>query len=114
MERKVSLPVVYGGKLSKEEMSNLDRTVGKPADSEDVDIHFNQYVPDQNLVGRSAQLEDVEYEDEDDEEILKSSSSGKSGGGMFQRFFENDLECNGEVFNQGIESKQTTVHSLKL
>ena len=29
MERKVSLPVVYGGKLSKEEMNNLDRTVGK-------------------------------------------------------------------------------------
>ena len=29
VERKVSLPVVYGGKLSKEEMNNLDRTVGK-------------------------------------------------------------------------------------
>jgi len=77
-------PVVYGGKLSKEEINNLDRTVGKPSDSEDVDIHFNQYVPDQNLVGRSAQLEDVEYED--DEEMLKSSSSGKSGGGMFSMF----------------------------
>ena len=80
-------PVVYGGKLSKEEMNNLDRTVGKPTDSEDVDIHFNQYVPDQNLVGRSAQLEDVEYEDdEDDEEMMKSSSSGKSGSGMFSMF----------------------------
>jgi len=77
-------PVVYGGKLSKEEMNNLDRTVGKPADSENVDIHFNQYVPDQNLVGKSAQLEDVEYED--DEEMLKSSSGGKSGGGMFSMF----------------------------
>eukprot|EP00091_Calanus_sinicus_P009053 TRINITY_DN21428_c0_g1_i1.p2 TRINITY_DN21428_c0_g1~~TRINITY_DN21428_c0_g1_i1.p2 ORF type:complete len:160 (-),score=67.85 TRINITY_DN21428_c0_g1_i1:683-1162(-) len=65
-------------------MNNLDRTVGKPTDAEDVDIHFNQYVPDQNLVGRSAQLEDVEYED--DEEMLKSSTSGKSGGGMFSMF----------------------------
>jgi len=78
-------PVVYGGKLSKEEMNSLDRTVGKPTESEDVDNHFNQYVPDKNLVGKSAQLEDVEYED-DEEEILKSSASGKSGGGMFSIF----------------------------
>ena len=80
-------PVVYGEKLSKTEMNNLDRTVGKPSDSEEVDIHFNQYVPDQNLVGKSAQLEDVEYEEDDEEEeMLKSSSSGKSGGGMFSMF----------------------------
>jgi len=79
-------PVVYGGKLSKTEMNNLDRTVGKPSDSEEVDIHFNQYVPDQNRVGKSAQLEDVEYEEDDEEEMLKSSSSGKSGGGMFSMF----------------------------
>jgi len=79
-------PVVYGGKLSKEEMNSLDRTVGKPTESEDVDIHFNQYVPDQNLVGRSAQLEDVEYDDDDEEEMLRSSSGGKSGGGMFSIF----------------------------
>lgn len=78
-------PVVYGGKLSKEEMNSLDRTVGKPTESEDVDNHFNQYVPDKNLVGKSAQLEDVEYED-DEEEIMKSSASGKSGGGMFSIF----------------------------
>ena len=77
---------MYGGKLSKTEMNNLDRTVGKPSDSEEVDIHFNQYVPNQNLVGKSAQLEDVEYEEEDEEEMLKSSSSGKSGGGMFSMF----------------------------
>merc|ERR1712244_186956 len=51
----------------------------------DVDNHFNQYVPDKNLVGKSAQLEDVEYED-DEEEIMKSSASGKSGGGMFSIF----------------------------
>jgi signal recognition particle receptor subunit alpha len=79
-------PVVYGGKLSKEEMNNLDRTVGKPQESEDVDIHFNQYVPDPNLVGSSAQLEDVYYED-DEEEMLKSNASGNSGGGgMFSMF----------------------------
>jgi len=77
---------VYGGKLSKEDMKNLDRTVGKPTDSEDVDIHFNQYVPDQNKVGQSAQLEDVEYDDDDEEEMLRSSSAGKSGGGMFSIF----------------------------
>ena len=62
-------------------MNNLGRTVGKSTDSEVVDIHFNLYVPDQNLVGRSAQLEDVEFVD--DEEMLMSSSSRKSGGGMF-------------------------------
>lgn len=79
-------PVVYGGKLSKEEMNNLDRTVGKPQESEDLDIHFNQYVPDPNLVGSSAQLEDVYYED-DEEEMLKSNASGNSGGGgMFSMF----------------------------
>merc|ERR1711942_346266 len=76
----------YGGKLSKEQMNSLDRTVGKPSESEDVDIHFNQYVPDQNLVGRSAQLEDVEYEEDDDEEVLRSSAGGKSGGSMFSIF----------------------------
>merc|ERR1719342_75137 len=27
-------PVVYGGKLSKEEMEKLDRTVGKPTDAD--------------------------------------------------------------------------------
>merc|ERR1712183_1191592 len=64
---------------------NLDRTVGKPEGEEETDIHFNQYVPNKDLVGRSAQLEDVEYED-DDEEILKSNSSSKSGGGMFSMF----------------------------
>ena len=78
-------PVVYGGKLSKAEMENLDRTVGKPEGEEETDIHFNQYVPNKDLVGRSAQLEDVEYED-DDEEILMSNSSSKSGGGMFSMF----------------------------
>merc|ERR1712096_54687 len=51
----------------------------------ETDIHFNQYVPNKDLVGRSAQLEDVEYED-DDEEILMSNSSSKSGGGMFSMF----------------------------
>lgn len=78
-------PVVYGGKLSKQEMDSLDRTVGKPTESEDVDNHFNQYVPDQTVVGTSAQLGEVEYEDYE-EEIVKSSSSGKSGGGMFSMF----------------------------
>jgi len=79
-------PVVYGGKLSKAEMNNLDRTVGKPeGSSEDTDIHFNQYVPNKDLVGRSATLEDVEYESED-EEMLQSTSNSKSGGGMFAMF----------------------------
>jgi len=78
-------PVVYGGKLSKAEMDNLDRTVGKPPDvGEEVDQHFNQYVPNKDLVG-NAQLEDVEYED-DEEEMLTSSSSSKSGSGMFSMF----------------------------
>jgi len=69
--------VVFGGKISKEAERQLDRTVGKPSDQPDVDIHEDQYVPNKSLVGRSAILESFEYEEEE--------VTGKSGG-MFSMF----------------------------
>jgi len=74
--------VVFGGKVSKEVERQLDRTVGKPSDQPEVDIHMDQYVPNKALVGRSANLEDVEYEEVSMEEV----QSGKSSGGMFSMF----------------------------
>ena len=82
-------PVMFGGKISKEMMENIDRTQGKPGDLPDVDIHLDQYVPNKDLVGKSATLASVGYEDYDDEEDgeeMKTDSSSKSGGGMFSMF----------------------------
>ena len=76
-------PVQFGGKISKNEMANIDRSQGKPGDNPDVDIHLDQYVPNKELVGKSATLGSVGYHDEDDE---KSGSGNKSGGGMFSMF----------------------------
>ena len=73
--------VVFGGKISKEAERELDRTVGKPGDQPDVDIHLDQYVPNKALVGQSATLESVEYEEVSVEEV-----SGKSEGGIFSMF----------------------------
>ena len=73
--------VVFGGKISKEAERELDRTVGKPGDLPDVDIHLDQYVPNKALVGQSATLESVEYEEVSVEEV-----SGKSEGGIFSMF----------------------------
>merc|ERR1712117_725799 len=70
-------------KISKNEMANIDRSQGKPGDNPDVDIHLDQYVPNKELVGKSATLGRVGYHDEDDE---KSGSGNKSGGGMFSMF----------------------------
>jgi len=80
-------PVVYGGKISKAEADKLDRTVGKPGDSV-VDIHFDQYVPNMDDIGRSANLGDVEYESEDEEYIEDTTTSNSTNGpqaksGMF-------------------------------
>jgi len=82
-------PVMFGGKISKEMMENIDRTQGKPGDLPDVDIHLDQYVPNKDLVGKSATLASVGYEDYDEEEDgeeMKADSSSKSGGGMFSMF----------------------------
>merc|ERR1740131_658361 len=80
-------PVVYGGKISKAEADKLDRTVGKPSDQQDsgVDIHFDQYVPNMDLVGHSANLEDVDYDSEDEEieETTSKATNGPSKSGMF-------------------------------
>lgn len=73
--------VVFGGKISKEAERQLDRTVGKPGDQPDVDIHRDQYVPNKALVGRSAILESVEYEDVNVEDVQSAKS-----GGMFSMF----------------------------
>ena len=79
-------PVMFGGKISKDQMANIDRTQGKPGDIPDVDIHLDQYVPNKDLVGNSATLGSVGYEYQDDDEDLKPGSSNKSGGGMFSMF----------------------------
>ena len=78
-------PVQFGGKISKSEMANIDRSQGKPGDNPDVDIHLDQYVPNKDLVGKSATLGSVGgYDDGDDD---KSGSGNKSsGGGMFSMF----------------------------
>ena len=52
--------VRFGGKISKEEMASLDRTVGKPEDGgPEVDIHLDQYLPDKGRIGKSATLGSV-------------------------------------------------------
>lgn len=79
-------PVQFGGKISKGEMANIDRSQGKPGDNPDVDIHLDQYVPNKDLVGKSATLGTVGgyYDDGDND---KSGSGNKSsGGGMFSMF----------------------------
>jgi len=76
-------PVQFGGKISKADMANIDRSQGKPGDSPDVDIHLDQYVPNKDLVGKSATLGSVgsQFSNDDDK-----SSENKSGGGMFSMF----------------------------
>merc|ERR1712107_893777 len=60
-------PVLYGGKVNKEEAKLLDRTVGKPED-QDQDNQLTQFVPDLNVVGKSKILGSVDYVSEDEEE----------------------------------------------
>ena len=77
-------PITMGGKVSKKDMESLDRTVGKPADAEDVDIHRALYVPDPNAVGSSATLGSVGgFDDTTNDDDFKSGSGGK---GMFSYF----------------------------
>lgn len=78
-------PVLYGGKINKEEAAKLDRTVDKPPEFGEEDNQMEQFLPDRTVLGKSSQLEDVEYssEDEEEEEAVGSGSSSKSGGGMF-------------------------------
>ena len=93
-------PVMFGGKVSKETMASIDRTVGKPGDDPEVDIHRQQYVPDPNVVGKSAKLGSVEYEEYNEEDYFKSDSS-KSGGGMFSMF--TNLVGNKAITRQDLE-----------
>jgi len=84
-------PVLYGGKINKDEAARLDRTVGKPSegevpDGEEVDIHFNQFLPNREVLGKSSVLEDVEYESEEEENMVSSGSKSSKGGGMFAMF----------------------------
>jgi len=78
-------PVLYGGKINKEEAAKLDRTVDKPPEFGEEDNQMEQFLPDRTVLGKSSQLEDVEYssEEEEEEEAVGSGSSSKSGGGMF-------------------------------
>ena len=76
-------PVLYGGKINKEEAKRLDRTVGKPGEDEVQDNHLNQFVPNMSVVGRSSNLGEVDYESE--EEMTSAKKTG-GGGGMFSMF----------------------------
>jgi len=78
--------VQFGGKISKAEMANIDRTQGKPGDNPDVDIHLDQYVPNKDLVGKSATLGSVGYNDVGGEDDKSGSGNKSSGGGMFSMF----------------------------
>jgi len=81
-------PVLYGGKVNKEEAKMLDRTVGKPEDQEQ-DNQLNQFVPDLNVVGKSSTLGQVDYDSDEEEEEAgpaAAKTATKSGGGMFSMF----------------------------
>jgi len=65
--------------------------VGKPGGGvEDVELdnQRNLYVPDQGVVGQSANLGDFEYDSEEEEDTQTAMAAGKSagGGGMFSMF----------------------------
>jgi len=79
-------PVLYGGKVNKEEAKMLDRTVGKPED-QDQDNQLTQFVPDLNVVGKSKILGSVDYDSEDEEEeVGPAVKAGGKSGGMFSMF----------------------------
>jgi len=80
-------PVLYGGKVNKEEAKMLDRTVGKPED-QDQDNQLNQFVPDLNVVGKSSTLGQVDYEsdEEEEEDVGPAVKTGAKSGGMFSMF----------------------------
>ena len=79
-------PVLYGGKVNKEEAKMLDRTVGKPEDHEQQDNQLNQFVPDLNVVGKSSTLGQVDYESDDEEEEVGPAVKSSKSGGMFSMF----------------------------
>jgi len=70
---------------SEQEVRELERTVkptienGKALD--DVDQHFNQFVPDKSAIGTSAGLKTMDADDSDDETLISdiSENKGKSG-----------------------------------
>merc|ERR1712013_84007 len=79
-------PVLYGGKVNKEEAKMLDRTVGKPED-QDQDNQLTQFVPDLNVVGKSKILGSVDYDSEDEEEeVGPAVKAGSKSCGMFSMF----------------------------
>lgn len=79
-------PVLYGGKVNKEEAKMLDRTVGKPED-QDQDNQLTQFVPDLNVVGKSSTLGQVDYEsDDEEEEVGPAVKTSTKSGGMFSMF----------------------------
>jgi len=70
---------------SEQEVRELERTVkptienGKALD--DVDQHFNHFVPDKSAIGTSAGLKTMDADDSDDETLISdiSENKGKSG-----------------------------------
>jgi len=70
---------------SKEEMMKLDRSQ-KPSDDskdEDVDHHLTQFLPDDKVIGRSAEIKPLDDESEDDETEIESKPSSGGGGGLW-------------------------------
>lgn len=78
-------PFMFNGKApSAEELKNLDRTVKGPEgkSDEEFDPQLNTFVPDMNVVGKSAGIKPMTVDDSEDEDILVSdveSSKAKSG-----------------------------------
>lgn len=75
-------PVLYGGKINKDEAARLDRTVDKPLEEgeEDRDGQLDVYLPDRTVLGKSAELETVEYSSEEEEETSGGSTKSRTGG----------------------------------
>jgi len=60
-------PVRFGGSDSNEIMKSLDRSA--PSGGQDTDHMRSQYIPDADVVGRSAQLQDFDDQSSDEEEV---------------------------------------------
>ena len=85
-------PFMFGGKgATGEEARELERGPKSPkagkadsGSSEEEDRHYNKFVPDSSVIGKSDKIDTMDEEpseDEDDlEELTKSSNSSSSGG----------------------------------
>jgi len=70
---------------TREEVRNLDRSApaGGPGDKVDMDHQMSQFVPDASVIGNSADIRDIEEEDEDDHYDDEPSREGAKSGGFW-------------------------------